>query len=129
MATIGFAHYNLRAPRELLDQLRDFYCKVVGLNVGPRPPMASYGYWLYVGDHDVLHLSELTSGSFSMAQIHTTFDHAAFRANGRMKVEEKLRQLGIPFRTARIPESGQYQIFFKDPAGNGVELNFASADA
>lgn len=129
MPTTGFAHYNLRAPRDLLDQLRDFYCDVVGLTVGPRPPFAHYGHWLYLADHDVLHLVELTSGSFSVEQLHTTFDHAAFRATGRAGVEERLAQLGIAFHTAIIPESGQYQIFFKDPAGNGVELNFASADA
>ncbi len=129
MATIGFAHYNLRAPRDLLDQLRDFYCEVVGLSVGPRPPFPSYGHWLYAGAQDVLHLSELTTGAFSVAKAHTTFDHAAFRATGRVGVEEKLRQSGIPFHTDRIPESGQYQIFFRDPAGNGIELNFASADA
>ena len=129
MPIIGFAHYNLRAPRELLDTLRDFYREVVGLTVGPRPPFSSYGHWLYVKEHDVLHLSELTNGSFSIAHTHTTFDHAAFRASDRVGTEEKLRRLEIPFHTERIPDSGAYQIFLKDPAGNGVELNFASADA
>ena len=41
MATLAFAHYNLRAPRKLLDELRDFYCDVVGLRVGERPPFRS----------------------------------------------------------------------------------------
>jgi catechol-2,3-dioxygenase len=129
MTTIGFAHYNLRAPRDLLDRLRDFYCDVVGLTAGPRPPFTSHGHWLYAADHDVLHLSELTTSCFSLQHVHTTFDHAAFRATDREGVEKKLRQLEIPFHTDRIPETGQYQIFFKDPAGNGVEMNFASADA
>ena len=92
MTITGFAHYNLRAPRELLDQLRDFYCEVVGLTVGPRPPFSSYGHWLYIKEHDVLHLSELTNGSFSIAHAHTTFDHAAFRASDRVGTEEKLCQ-------------------------------------
>ena len=30
----GFAHYNLRAPRPLLEELRKFYTEVVGLSVG-----------------------------------------------------------------------------------------------
>lgn len=31
MPALGFSHYNLRAPRALLDELRDFYRDVVGL--------------------------------------------------------------------------------------------------
>lgn len=129
MPTISFAHYNLKAPRALLDDLRDFYCNVVGLTVGPRPAFTHYGYWLYLAEHDVLHLSELTDGSFSPAHVHTTFNHVAFRATDRRATEAKLHQLGIAFHTELIPGLGQYQIFLKDPAGNGVELNFASADS
>jgi catechol-2,3-dioxygenase len=129
MPTTGFAHYNLTAPRALLDDLRDFYCEVVGLAMGPRPPFKHYGHWLYLADHDVLHLSELTSGSFSPDQVHTTFNHVAFRAADREGMQAKLVKLGIAFHTDLIPGSGQYQIFFKDPAGNGVELNFASVDS
>ena len=58
MPAIGFSHYNLRAPRALLDELREFYCDVVGLELGARPPFRSFGYWLYAGGHPVLHLSE-----------------------------------------------------------------------
>ncbi len=129
MPTTGFAHYNLKAPRALLDELRDFYCEVVGLAIGYRPPFSHYGHWLYVADHDVLHLSELTDGAFSPEKVHTTFNHVAFRATDRAGVEAKLTRLGIAFHTDLIPVSGQYQIFFKDPAGNGVELNFVSADS
>ena len=129
MPTTGFAHYNLKAPRALLDDLRDFYCEVVGLAKGHRPPFSHYGHWLYVGNHDVLHLSELTDGTFFPEKVHTTFNHVAFRATDRAGVEAKLARRGITFHTDLIPGSGQYQIFFKDPAGNGVELNFASADS
>src|SRR6185437_13807968 len=30
-----------------IDGTRDFYCEVVGLSVGERPPLAFPGYWLY----------------------------------------------------------------------------------
>ena len=62
MTVVGFNHYNLRAPRELLEQLRSFYCDVVGLRVGPRPSFASFGYWLYAGEQDILHLTETDAG-------------------------------------------------------------------
>ena len=47
MSTIGFNHYNLRAPRELMDERKDFYCEMVGLAQGHRPSFESFGYWLY----------------------------------------------------------------------------------
>ena len=30
-----------------IQRTRDFYCDVVGLEVGERPPLAFPGYWLY----------------------------------------------------------------------------------
>ena len=62
MPAIGFNHYNLRAPRALLDELKDFYCETLGLTVGERPAFRSFGYWLYAGSRDVLHLSETALG-------------------------------------------------------------------
>ena len=125
----GFSHYNLRAPRELLDVLRDFYTEVVGLAEGGRPPFKSFGYWLYVGDQDVLHLTEATQGEDRPIQPRTTFDHAAFNCTGRRGFADALTKRGINYEVDEVPETGQVQLFFKDPAGNGVELNFTHTDA
>jgi glyoxylase I family protein len=57
MNVLSFSHYNLRAPRELLDTLCSFYTEVIGLRVGERTPLMSFGYWLYAGQQDVLHLT------------------------------------------------------------------------
>ena len=124
MAALGFSHYNLRAPRALLDELRDFYCDVVALQAGPRPPFRSFGYWLYAGPEAVLHLSEAGAAEQRPAHSTGTFDHAAFRCSGRAGYEKLLTQRGIAYRSATVPETRTLQIFFKDPAGNGVELNF-----
>jgi len=127
MPTLGLSHYNLRASRALLDELCAFYCEVVGLTVGPRPPFASFGYWLYAGGRAVLHLSEARDERSRSGT--TTFDHAAFDCRGRAGFERKLSERGIAYQTARVPQTGQEQLFFSDPAGNGVELNFAQGDA
>ncbi len=134
MTTVSFSHYNLRAPRELLDTLRTFYTEVVGLSVGDRPPFTSFGYWLYAGQQAVLHLSEATHGEvraidYATIDSTTIFDHAAFNCTGRRDFERKLAQLGVPYEVADVPQTGQVQLFFKDPAGNGVELNFTGTDA
>jgi catechol-2,3-dioxygenase len=121
---ISFSHYNLRAPRSLLDELRDFYCKVVGLRLGERPPLASFGYWLYAGERDVLHLSESNVDEHRTTHVSGTFDHAAFNCRNRIEVEARLIAHEISFETVHVPQTGRVQLFFDDPAGNGVELNF-----
>ena len=125
MAVTGFNHYNLRAPRQLLDQLRDFYCNVVGLQQGQRPAFRSFGYWLYIGEHDVLHLSEAPLEEIRAVHVATTFDHVAFTCNDAEGMKQKLSQFGIDYRIANVAQTGIQQIFFRDPAGNGVELNIS----
>jgi catechol-2,3-dioxygenase len=127
MPVDGFSHYNLRAPRALLEDLRAFYADVIGLTVGPRPPFASFGYWLYAGGEPVLHLSEARPGSEPSAGA-STFDHAALRCSDRAGFEQLLRARGVPFSTAQVPLTRQVQLFLTDPAGNGVELNFQEGD-
>lgn len=121
---LNFSHYNLRAPRPLLDELCKFYCDIVGLKIGERPPFNTFGYWLYAGDQAVLHLSEARAGETRALNVVTTFDHVAFDCSDRSTVEQHLKLHGITFRTTIVPISNRHQIFFSDPAGNGVELNF-----
>lgn len=129
MPTHGFSHYNLRAPRALLEELRAFYCEIVGLTVGDRPPFARLGYWLYAGHHPILHLSECAPGERGPQSGRGTFDHAAFACSGRSQFEDKLRRHGVAYETAHVPQTGHVQLFLSDPAGNGVELNFAPGDS
>ena len=129
MPVQSFDHYNLRAPRELLEQLRAFYCEVVGLSLGARPPFTQFGYWLYTGDRPVLHLTQADEGESRSAAAVATFGHAAFGCTGRKDFERRLSERGIAYETADVPLTSQVQLFFHDPAGNGVELNFDSADA
>jgi catechol 2,3-dioxygenase-like lactoylglutathione lyase family enzyme len=55
----------------------------------------------------------------------TTFDHVAFSCTDLPAFEERLARHGIKYRTGRVPQTSQVQLFVRDPAGNGVELNFA----
>jgi catechol-2,3-dioxygenase len=124
MSVTGFDHYNLRAARPVLDELRDFYRDVVGLTVGERPPFRSFGYWLYSGGRPVLHLSQTADDEARASGAINTFAHAAFNCTGRAEFERRLKSLGIPYRTASVPLLDIAQLFFHDPAGNGVELQF-----
>lgn len=127
MTTLGLSHVNLRADRELLDKLKNFYCDVIGLKIGPRPPFSGFGYWLYSGDQAIIHLHITRPDESRMPDIISTIDHIAFVCTNRKEVEEHLKILGVEFQTVLVPVANQVQLFVRDPAGNRVELNFANA--
>jgi catechol-2,3-dioxygenase len=127
MAVVGFDHYNLRASQPMLERLRDFYRDVVGLAVGDRPPFRRFGYWLYSGERPVLHLSLADDGE-ERPTVVNTFAHAAFNCTGRAELERRLKALGIAYRTAQVPHLRIAQLFFRDPAGNGIELQFDASE-
>jgi hypothetical protein len=56
---LSINHIQLVAEKDLVIQLRDFYCDVVGLTEGFRPAFERFGFWLYIEDKDVLHLITL----------------------------------------------------------------------
>jgi len=124
MPVTGIDHYNLRAPMEALEAIRDWYSDVVGLAVGDRPAFRNRGYWLYAGAKPVLHLSEASSGESHPMPGEGTFDHVAFRCEDFDAMRAHLAARGIAFRVADVPLTRTRQIFLSDPAGNGVELNF-----
>ena len=109
----------------MMEQLKAFYVDVVGLQLGNRPQLTSFGYWLYAGQKDVLHLSEAKPEENRQIKMPTTFDHVAFTASDYAGTLARLEQLGVKYRLREISDAGQRQIFFSDPAGNGIELNFA----
>ncbi len=129
MPVSGFDHYNLRAPRDVLERLCVFYRDVVGLELGERPPFRRFGYWLYADGRAVLHLSLADDGEQRSTEAVTTFAHAAFNCTARHAFERHLERHGVDYHVARIPLTGQVQLFFRDPAGNGVELQFDGAEA
>lgn len=132
MSVTGLNHVNLRAPEPLLEALRDWYHDVLGLEVGPRPPFGSKGYWLYAGGAPIVHLSTQRANEPlrgpARADAPTTFDHVAFNASDPMRVAAHLQARHVRFAENRDPGTGQHQFFLTDPAGNGVELNFPWID-
>ncbi|MBU2678181.1 MAG: diguanylate cyclase [Gammaproteobacteria bacterium] len=124
MSVTGLDHYNLRGSRELLDELCAFYCDVVGLAVGERPPFNQFGYWLYARDQAVLHLS--LDDAARAGQTNTVFNHAAFRCTEFQVTKDRLDELHVDYQFMRVPGTTAVQLFIEDPAGNGVELNFES---
>lgn len=125
MPAIGLNHINLSAPDPLLKELRDFYCDLAGLAEGERPPFESFGYWLYAGDSPVLHLSAAGDDEARLTGVKTTVDHVAFTCTDFDAMRARLDARGLPYTVSDVPLRRQRQLFFEDPAGNGVELNFS----
>jgi catechol 2,3-dioxygenase-like lactoylglutathione lyase family enzyme len=50
----GLQHYTIE-PSDL-ERTKDFYCEVLGLENGDRPPLDFPGYWLYSGGTATVHL-------------------------------------------------------------------------
>jgi glyoxylase I family protein len=124
MPATGLNHYNIKAPQDTIERVRDFYVEIVGLRVGARPPFRFPGYWLYAGDRPVLHLV-VTSGPAPDTGAGT-IDHVAFDSEDFEATRALLAARGVAFRFAEVPGSGVRQLFVQDPAGNGVELQFAA---
>jgi catechol 2,3-dioxygenase-like lactoylglutathione lyase family enzyme len=52
-------------------------------------------------------------------------DHLAFKASGDIKNSlAKLDSRGIEYSMRKLQRTGVVQVFFRDPDGVGVELNF-----
>jgi len=115
-------HFNIVISPSQADETLRFYREVLGLADGFRPNFGRPGWWLYAGDHPVLHISlkdvAPTRGSTG------SFDHIALHATGSPEMKAKLERLGIAFREQLVDDNTVLQIFFEDPNGLKIELDF-----
>lgn len=123
MAIAGIDHYTILT--EDLAATRRFYCELLGLSEGPRPPFDFPGAWLYVNGHPVVHV---VAGRKIPPGGTGGVDHLAFRADGDPDaLKRKLEATGIQVTSRVVPGSQIRQLFFDDPSGVKVELNYRAA--
>jgi len=125
-------HYLIRANN--LERTKDFYCKVLGFEVMPRPDFPFPGYWLGVDGKIQVHMAQggvpnselyyLGSPKNAAKDNSGVIDHIAFLATDPDKFVKHLKAVGVPCRPRNFPESQLYQLFIKDPDGLTIELNF-----
>ena len=61
-------------------------------------------------------------------EAHGVLDHMAFTATGLKEVVGKLRLRGVRYELRQQGETGAWQLFFHDPNGAKVELDFAKGE-
>jgi catechol 2,3-dioxygenase-like lactoylglutathione lyase family enzyme len=110
-----------------IDGTRDFWCEVLGLEVGRRPPLEFPGYWLYAGDHPCVHIAERSpyvahSGRVGIPAATGPVEHVAFDGADHDEVVERLRRSRVPAVRNDVP-GVMRQYFVEDPNGVKIEIN------
>ena len=123
MSVHGMNHFTILTDD--VDGTIAFYREHLGLEPGARPDLGFPGAWLYAGGAAILHVvggrrrEELKPG---------VIDHMAFSAQGLADTVAQLRAKGIDHTLRRLPGNGQWQLFFHDPDGAKVELDFEAGE-
>ena len=132
-------HYLVAADD--IDATRDWYARVLGMTSGPHPDFGFPVHWMYLGEVDVVHIgpSARSAGEIQKQYLGRTsqasgagtgaLDHIAFRATGLPKMLSHLKKEKIAFTQRRANGQALFQLFFYDPNGIKIELNYAAAEA
>jgi catechol 2,3-dioxygenase-like lactoylglutathione lyase family enzyme len=96
---------------------------------------------MYLGGVDVVHIgpSAKMAGAIQKQYLGRTsqgtgqgtgaIDHIAFRATGLRAMLEHLRNEKIKFTQRRANGQALFQLFFHDPNGIKIELNYEASEA
>ena len=115
-------HFNIVISPSQVEATLRFYCEILGLKEGFRPTFGRPGWWLYTGDHPVLHISlkEIPS----TAGTTGSFDHIALNATDWPGMRTTLERHGVACEEQLVRDNTVRQIFFRDPNGLRVELDY-----
>jgi catechol 2,3-dioxygenase-like lactoylglutathione lyase family enzyme len=121
MAVSGMNHFTILTDD--VERTVRFYGDLMGLKAGSRPSLNFPGAWLYAGDQPILHIiggrpkSELKPG---------VIDHMAFTCHDLPATLAVLEQEKVEHVCRQQVGSGVWQVFFHDPNGAKVELDFVA---
>ena len=123
-----------------IEATRDWYVQVLGLKEGYRPDFKFPVVWLYLGDKDVIHI---TQGGKDVSDNRRQYlgqqsdalygsgvvDHFAFRCTGLKEMLAHLKNNHVKFSQRMVDDKGLFQLFLIDPNGVKIELNFSNTEA
>ena len=108
------------------EETKEFYAHL-GLAPGARPNFAVGGFWLYGAEgRPILHVIEVKT---MPTPRRGALDHMAFWGEDMARTLGWLKERKIEYRLNRAPEPFlTWQLFFPDPNGVEVEIDFAPAE-
>jgi len=134
---ISFDHYLLFAKN--LDETVKWYGDVLNMRPGPLPDFDVPVFWLYLEDKPIIHVTERKKENQIESYIGKvdyendlgsgSIDHIAFNCTGLEKMLSKLDGLNIEYTERRVDTQSRYQVFFFDPNGVKIELDFQADEA
>ena len=123
MTVLAMDHFTVLTDD--LDASRAFYTRVLGLVEGERPDLGFPGAWMYIGDRAVLHI---IAGREVPSESAGVIDHMAFRGEGLRETVALLEANDVEYLLRRLAGSGPWQVFFHDPSGARIEINFDASE-
>lgn len=127
-------HYMVLAKD--LEKTRAFYCDVLGLREGDRPPFRFKGLWIYAGDVACIHVAERASYDETSRSAANpadpndhgsgSVDHIAFAATDFDELVRRFEKAGVKYRVTQVPGRPLRQLFVHDPDGIQIEINVRS---
>jgi catechol 2,3-dioxygenase-like lactoylglutathione lyase family enzyme len=122
----GMNHFTILTAD--VDRTIAFYRRFLDLEPGARPDLGFPGAWMYAkgGSDAILHV---IGGRSLPLPPPGVIDHMAFTASGLLDHLERLESAGIKHVVRRQRGSNTWQVFFDDPNGAKVELDFDPAEA
>ncbi len=124
MKVHGMNHFTILAKD--LDETRSFYTEILGLREGYRPPFAFPGIWFYAGKQPILHVIKRERLPDPKGGV---FDHMAYSGRNLPGMLAKLKARGIGHELTKQVESGIWQLFFHDPNGAKIEIDFVPTES
>jgi catechol 2,3-dioxygenase-like lactoylglutathione lyase family enzyme len=115
-------HFTVMAPEDVIEKVVDFYGEILGLTPGFRPDFTVPGYWLYSGDHPIIHL---TVNKDRNEGTPGYFHHIALHCSNIDEVIDRLNKANVSYRRNDLDSVRLAQLIVRDPAGTPVELIFS----
>jgi len=97
-----------------------FWTKLIGLQVGERPPFPFKGAWIYSEDRPLIHIAEQDASAFGNGAIaHVALEGADYKA-----LLKRLGENSYDYTEKLVPMTGERQVFIAGPDGLIVEMLF-----
>jgi len=103
------------------------------MHVGPRPPLAFSGYWVYLGEIPCVHIAERNSytaysqavglGVSTRSPSTGPVDHIAFNGTDYASIRRRLNDCGVAAGENSVGGANLTQLFLRDPNGVKIEIN------